>query len=314
MILNIHQKVLAYAALYNDDNAIISYKSGTDGGRTFERVINSDKQAKELILKFRKNPKDVLAVFRNNMLAIARDSNIKPNEREERLHRYMEDWWNLMCALDKAAFPSTGNKLYTNVPEYVPDNLSDMGSDPSIDDKSRSAREKIHIRKMEIFKQAYELFMKIFGTGVLNKKLITQKVAIWVYKELPYDKKLLGGIFGFGRSVPLDCYRSTDPTAVCRHHALYTQVLNQAFGLTSRLLKCSLDGESHAANLVRLDKQWYLLDSTNPIKVNGKPQVCLAPLPQQEIDINRQTYTWHVKHDGGIRAYMSRNNMHYRIK
>jgi hypothetical protein len=314
MKLNFHQRVLAYAALYNDNSAVISYNISKDGGREFERVINSDKQANKLILKFKKNPKDVLAVFRNNMLAIAKDPRIDSSGRENRLHRYMEDWWDLMCALDKSAFPSTGNKLYTFVPLYVPDNLSDMGSDPRIDEKLRSEREKIHIRKKKIFKQSYDLFMEIFGTGVLNKKLIAQKVAIWVYKEIPYDKKFLGGIFGMGKSIPLDFFKSKDPTAACRHHALYTQVLNQAFGLTSRLLKCNLNGESHAANLVRLDNQWYLLDSTNPMKVSGKVQVCLSPISQREIDINRHNYTWQVKHDGGIRTYESRNNMFFRIK
>ena len=71
------------------------------------------------------------------------------------------------------------------------------------------------------------------------KNFIVQWVAYYVHDKMPYDYKNLGPVNPF-KSVPLTQIQE-DKQAVCRHHALYTQVLLQAFGITSRLLKCNLD-------------------------------------------------------------------------
>ncbi len=312
MKLNFHQQILAYAALYGNRRALISYNLSSDKGRIFENILKSESEFKTLAQKFRKGQKEILAILRDNMFCIMTDRNLSLHDREDRLNRYLPDWFGLMCLLDKAAFPREGNKIYNFVPTYIPDNLSDLGSDLVLDDKQRS-REKIHITKDEMFKQAWDLFFEVFKIGQLNKRLIISNVAKWIYKNFPYDHTHKGSFFG-SHSVPIVNYKSKDPTAVCRHHALYAQVFNQAFGLTSRLLKCTMDGSSHAANLVRIDMRWHLLDVTNPIMSNGKWHICLIPIPQTDVDLNKKAYTWNVPYDKGIRTYISRNNMYFRIK
>ncbi|MBI2558080.1 hypothetical protein HYW20_02050 [Candidatus Woesearchaeota archaeon] len=311
--LNLHQRVLAYGALNDDEKAVISYSIGKGGEKILQKLISTDEEFDRLVQKFRRYPKDVLAYLRLNMLSIMTGRNLSPSEKLDRLHRYLRDYFELMCILDREAFPSTGNKVYNYVPTYVPDNLSDMGSDPNIDEKMRSGREKIEVTKMDMFVESEDLFFEIFSKGLVDKKEIVMKVAYWVYKHLPYDYKRRGGFFG-AVSVPLVRFKSPDPTAVCRHQALFTQVLNQALGLTSRLLKCNMDGESHVCNLVRLDYQWYLLDVTNPISIKGKAHICLVPVPQRDFDLNKNTYVWKVTHDRGARTYTSRSNMYFRIK
>ena len=311
--LNLHQRALAFSALYDDEKAVISYSPSTGNKKALQRILNSDDEFGRLVKNFRRDQKDILACLRKNMSNIMADTHLNWSERVDRLERYLPDYFEFMCILDREAFPSSGNRVFYYVPTYIPDNLSDMGSDPNVVTEYRGRREKIHIKKMEIFTQAVSLFRKIWGNRMEGKKEIVLNVAYWVYTELPYDYKWLGGRFS-PLSIPLDAFKGPVPSAVCRHQALYTQVLNQSFGLTSRLLKCDMDGEPHASNLVRLDHQWHLLDVTNPILINGNPQICLLPIPERDIDLNKNTYVWRVIHDNGTRIYTSRKNMFFRIK
>jgi len=108
--------------------------------------------------------------------------------------------------------------------------------------------------------------------------------------------------------------------AVCRHQALYVQVLLQSLGLTSQLLKCNLDGYSHVANLLRIDNKWHVLDVTNPEKgEDGKLKVFIRQIPEIENpykdDLEHKWQFPAKKKDGtiGSRVYQLRRNMFYRI-
>jgi transglutaminase-like putative cysteine protease len=135
---------------------------------------------------------------------------------------------------------------------------------------------------------------------------------------MPYDYQKINPYPNLGKSVLI-----TEPfdrkLAVCRHHALYTQVLLQSFGITSRLLKCNLGvgqekGEPHACNLVRVNGKWSILDATNPEVNKGVGEVFLTPIPGTDIDTNKYNYTWQVQCKKGqdIRTYQSRHNMFYK--
>lgn len=111
---------------------------------------------------------------------------------------------------------------------------------------------------------------------------------------------------------------------VCRHHALVTQTLLQAFGIESRLMKSNVTFdqkkepalEPHANNLVRIGNKWYLLDATAPEPLpNGKSKVFMKDIPERSVNLNAQTYMWRLQEtDGSTRIYRSRSNMNYRIR
>jgi len=309
MELNLHQKVLAYAALHEDEEATISYKMHDSETRAMLNYIRTKKEFDDLVKKFKEDPKKVLAYIRINMFNILKD---QPDE-EERLDDYIPDYFDLMCMLDEHAFPSTGNKVYNGTPEYVMDGLSDMGSDKHVESIDRYGRDKIKVNKREIFEKAQELFKEVYQTGGISKKNIHDKIQQWIRKNIPYDHlnhaKPLGAV-----SVPLELIcKPQAPLGVCRHIALYEQVLSQAFGLTSLLLKCKLNGIPHVANLSRIDRKWYLKDPTNPLRVKGRKKMCLVEIPEKHIDLNKNIYEWTVNDDKGVRLYRSRNNMYYRI-
>ncbi|MDO8467408.1 MAG: transglutaminase-like domain-containing protein [Nanoarchaeota archaeon] len=312
MNLNIHQQSLAFGALYEDEDAVTSYTFDRAKLKNLEKCLANNSEASLLVKKFRDDPKQILALLRRNMFSIMNDPKILEGERFDRLERYIPDYFDLMILLDKTAFPSTGNRIYNFVPDYIPEGFSDMGADFVLDERSRLGREKIEVRKELIFNQARRLFADIYSTGRMSKGEIVEKIANWVYRKINYDH-FSGGV-QFGRkSVRLDEFLSKE-IGVCRHYALTTQVLNQAFGLTSRLMKCDSNGGAHAANLVRTDGAWSLLDVTSPLIVKGKQYVCLFPLPEKDIDLNKNIYNWGVRDDNGEREYITRNNMYFRIK
>jgi hypothetical protein len=83
-----------------------------------------------------------------------------------------------------------------------------------------------------------------------------------------------------------------------------------------------MDGEPHVANVLRINGQWYLIDSTNPEidPINpkqGKPYarpISLTDEPVQTWILDR-----YVRSPDGTTVmkkpitYQSRNNMYYRI-
>lgn len=319
--LSVEQGVLALGMAKDNPATVLGYRN--EGGRMKAPDQLSITEHGSLVEKFSRNPKQVLAYGRENMFAIAQDQNITPEQRNERFGRYLKAYLEMQLKLDRAAFPPDPSTIKNGVPDYIPDGLSDMGSDNELD-ATRRSREKIRIDKRQIFGQARELFEKVFqsDTGKMSlerrKKFIVECINYHVFTKMPYDYQNRGPI-NPNKSIPLHKV-AEDRQAVCRHHALYTQVLLQAFGISSKLLKCELDfgngnKEPHVANLVRINGKWYLMDVTNPDENNGIGEYFIRELPETDIDTNRQTYTWRLnrKKEGKNWVYVSRNNMYFRI-
>lgn len=321
--LNLQERVLAAGMLEGDISNSINYRIDSDGSK----IVNAmpENHLPELVAKFKQNTKDVLAIGRSNLLAIEVDKNIPKQERDERVKRYLPAFLNLQIKLDKLTYPPD-DVVHNFVPSYIPDRLTDMGSDPRISPEYRSDREKIRVNKAEIFRRAKSLFEEVYTQDLEGKELgdwkesVVKMVAMFVYDSMPYNREHRVHSSVFGRSVGAE--EIIDKRlAVCRHHALVAQVLLQSFGITSRLLKCDVDFgkgkgfSAHAANLVRIDHQWYLLDTTNPDLKDGKKDVFLRAVSDKDIQLNTKTYDWEFvrNRDGSKYKYRSRDNMYFKV-
>jgi hypothetical protein len=320
--LSFDQQVLCFGGVFGKKDATIDYQLDRDGNRINKNHIYPN-QLRHLADTFKNNPKDFQAYCRENLMRIKLDPKQTPEANRERHKRYVDKYLDLILALDRTTYPPS-DQVFREIPEYIPDGLSDMGSDPNPHDALRS-REKIRIDKQEILEKAKLLFYELLSIDPTKanseqiKQYIVTRVAHFVYTEMPYDYK--GEFVGhMGNSVPMSVFQEKR-LAVCRHHALVTQVLLQSFGITSRLMKSDVSFTeqsypgAHANNLVRINKKWYLLDTTNPgTNSNGVGEVFLKPLPQSNIDVNRDKFTWQIPDGKGVRTYIMRNNMNYRIR
>jgi hypothetical protein len=321
--LSLQQETLLRGMFIKKRNAVLDYSVDSQGNRVQSHDALSREEKLDLIQKFRNNPKECLGYARENIFSIMEDKNLSQERKEARVKRYTDAYLDLIVRLDRKAFPAR-EEIIRGVPEYIPDGLSDMGSDPETDPADRKGREKIRIDKQKIFEQSRDLFYKIFSTDIgrmdneAAKRWIVQYVSYFVANKMPYDKKQ-NPFPSADRSIRLN-ESLEQQLAVCRHHALYAQVLLQTFGITSRLLKCDLDfggrsGGAHAANLVRMNNKWNLLDITNPdIGKKGEGETFLRPISEKNIDPNSRDYEWKLRrNDGEEWRYRSRNNMYYRI-
>lgn len=321
--LSLQERVLAAGMLDQNKSNTVNYEFDTDGVKKVNPI--SVDRFPQLSEKFRQNPKDILAMGRMNLLAIEADKNQTKNERDERIDRYLPAFLDLQIKLDKLAYPPD-DMVRNFVPSYIPDNLTDMGQDDRVNPKERSSREKIRVGKKEIFERANNFLSTIYKENTKDldstqwKTYVTKQVAMFVHTSMPYNRGFRMPSSIFSRSI--NAAEIMDKRlAVCRHHALVSQVLLQSFGLTSRLLKCDLNLGSdskffpHAANLVRIDHQWYLLDTTNPDLEDGLKTVFLKPIPEKEIDLNTKKYEWQFDVRQGAKQYIyrSRNNMYFKI-
>lgn len=323
---SLQERVLAYAMLHEIKDHVIRYT--IDGPYRISKKAH-DSEIAELVEKFRKDPKDCLAYARLNLFALQKDSKASRIEIQDRTSRYIDAFAKLQIKLDRMAFPPS-KTIHKRVPKYIPDGLTDMGGDDELDPKLRG-REKIRVDKRKIFEQAKKLLQEIYSMDIsrLNlenpqdlaklKKYIIERIAHFVYSEMPYDYKNMNPAPDPERSVGVDEFFK-QRLAVCRHHALYTQVLMQMFGLTSRLLKCDLQFGStnagpHACNLVRINTEWHLLDVTNPDSDHGRGEIFMRPIPEKDIDLNTRTYRWELqrKQYGRKDIYTNTNNMHFRV-
>lgn len=315
------QQVLAYAGLNQDRNATTSYVINRTTG-AIQRSFHTDpKDDEAVIAAFRQSPKDFLADCRANLMRMGKDQNLQPARREKRQHRYIDNYLDMIVKLDRAAFQPS-SVVQKGIPEYIPDGLSDMGSSEETDPDLRS-REKIRVDKKQIFDQTRSLFYKLLSldpdaSSTSVKTEMVQEVARYVNEQMHYDYKG-EAVQDPDMSVNLGHFMKKQ-LAVCRHHALVTQVLLQSLGLTSRLMKSnvSFDGDragAHANNLVRINNRWFLLDSTNPehSRTSGET-VFLKPVPQLHIDLNANKYKWEFQTGSHTRTYTSRSNMNYRIR
>ena len=310
MDLSLQQKTLGYAALHKDTTAPISYKKDPSGQKFLSKTLKQEEE--RLLLKaFYQDPKETLWYCRSALQKIAGDKNLSETERKERIKRYIDQYLNLILQLDKDAFGHSETKVYNWIPNYIPNNFVDMWSDSELSTEKRGGyREKIIIDKKQIFEQEKNLFYKIFSSPSMTKQeMINEIFHVVNIKKYDHDLDLrwLGG-----KSIRLDKL-AKDEQVVCRHKALLFQVLAQACGLTSRLLKCNIQrewwGGSHVANLVRLDNKRYLLDTTTEnFILNGKKANCIVPIEEKNIDLNKYKYYWEIKNGERIIKYTSRNN------
>jgi hypothetical protein len=324
--LTTQEGVLALGMSMKNTKASTNYQLDATTGRTIPSL--PDRDFTSLVNKFKSDPKEMLAFGRENIFGIMRDRSLPLQERQERVKRYVDAFLALQLKLDVAAFPET-DAVSTGVPEYIPDGLSDMGSDPNPDPNDRS-REKIRVGKEKMFKQSKELFYEIFSLDTTGrdstemKKYIAKRVAAYVYNSMAYDYANQDPFASAqGGSIPLNAAMEKK-LAVCRHHAMYSQVLLQAFGLTTRLLKCDVDLAGtkgrHVANLVRVNGEWFIMDSTNPDIASGDLNTMfLKPIGSGDIDTTRKDYTWRIPRGNPkgkqlYFTYKSHNKMYSRIK
>lgn len=318
--LSLQQEALVFGMLHGR-NSLTDYTLAPNGSRIHNFRLES-RGFDHLAMMFSTDSKLYSAYARQNLFAINSDPRLSPREKQGRIRRYVNAYLDLIPVLDRKAFPPSLTQIRRGIPDYIPDGLTDMGSDPRLEANVRG-REKIRVDKRSIFRQARPLFYEIFssnldeGNSDKAKMYTTQRVADFVYQNMPYDHSS-EAFRNPNHSVPLGAYFEKR-LAQCRHHALYTQVLLQAFGLTSKLMKTdiSFKGEPlapHVNNLVRINYRWYLLDTTNPEHTHGQPKVFIKPLPERDINLNTNTYTWRIQDGNGIRTYLSRNNMYWKIE
>lgn len=308
-----------------------SYTTETDGTKHLKYQELSPSDMQELLEHFRKDPKKACATVRVNLIRITRDTSLSEEQRKDRLERYLKAFLEILPKLDRYAFPAgSPDTVLKGVPTYIPDGVSDMGGDPEVDPHARS-REKIRVDKHLSYEKALSELQDALwalkdtpldpsSDGV--KIFLAKHVMATVYRSMPYDTKNQA-ILPRDRSIRVDEFvNAQEALSVCRHIAMETQLRLQALGLESRLLKCTMDGEPHVANVLRINGQWYLIDSTNPEidPINpkqGKPYarpISLTDEPVQTWILDR-----YVRSPDGTTVmkkpitYQSRNNMYYRI-
>lgn len=301
-----------------------------NGARVHSLSSVTTESIEKVLNLFEKDPKDVTAILRWALIALYRDTKISLDFlKTDRLERYLQASLTLQVRMDRAIFKAD-DAVKAGVPEYIPDGLSDMGSDPEIDPLKRE-REKIRVDKAKIFSRysgrLLQLFMAISESNedpnsTNLKGFMVEFVSQAVYEELPYDRFQLAGLKGvlLGQSININ-YVAEHRLAVCRHQALETQVLLQALGINCQLLKCKVEffpgrRGAHVANLVRLNGTWYLLDVTNPDFQANTPKVFLREIKGLDKNpyLDDKDHVWELGSDIGLRKYILRRNMFYRIR
>lgn len=317
MDLSLNQQTLWYAALYKDPSAPVDYKLSATS-KTLLKYINTEKEKKDLLAEFNQKPTETLSYCRKALQHIARDQRLSDRERQDRIKRYVKQYLDMIIKLDQSSFPHDATKVLQWVPSYIPDKFVDMWSDYILADQHRVGREKITIDKTTIFADAAEVLTEILSHPTMLQWEIVNRLYYYVAKQ-PYSQAT---IYANNRhSIPLDHFVKNDGM-VCRHKALLFQVLAQACGIWSQLLKCDLSfgnghTEAHAANIVSLDNKLFLVDATNPLKTKTwDVYYAITPITEHAVNTNTNRYTWTINSDKltTSRTYVSRNNMYYQMR
>lgn len=323
MGFSVQERVLARAMLFGDNRATLNYSLVSGSLRKRINDGFSDTDLVNLEKKFADNPGKTLIPALESLSVIVNDNNLSTEERRSRINRYAGAYFGLIVKLDRSIYESCLDEVMRGIPNYVPDGLSDMGSDPSLFDTGRR-RERIRVDKEEVFERMKDFFVGLFLSGEMKrpddsgtKERLSKLTASYVYKNMPYgndDEDLLG------KTIPLS-HKLEMRSGVCRHQAMAAQVMMQALGLDVRLMKnnVSFNGstpEPHVSNLVIIGRDNYILDVTNPERTRkGDLAVFMRKVTSGRIDLNQEKYRWKLKDRGGIvRVYETRNNMYYRIR
>jgi|GEM_PF-2004623 len=299
-----------------EDNAAFLYLNEAVAGtryRMLKMMEDSDHTVEHLIQAFKGQPVLFQAYCRNNILRLATDPRLTKKERKEQVNDYIDAYIDMVIQLDHATHP-VNDEVQSGIPEYIPDGLSDMGSDDSLGIRSR---ERIRVRKSHLYTQYREFIDKVLSNIMRPEGIITQ-AAQYIHAARKYELNPARRVIPAERymTVALDAMNDKN-VGVCRQDALNFQVLMQLLGFESRLLKCTLSMHgrapgNHAANLVKIGNDWYLIDVTNKC---ASGNVFIQKIPEQNIDLNNEEYIWEFHDKFDIkRIYRSRNNMYYRIR
>ncbi len=260
--LTLQENALAVGMHRKRGKAAIEFTLRSDGNRRQELEELSAFQLAQLATEFEYAPAERLAYATESLHAIYKDTRLSPQERDERLDRYLDAYFSLTIKLDHLAFPPDRFRIpHLGVPEYIPDGLVDMGKSDNLHATERG-REQIVVNKQEILEKYMPVFKDIFSHNFGDaspqeqEMQVADRLAYAVYKAMPYNKEM-----------EVDGHHSrlgNMEDGVCRQQALTFQVLAQACGLKSRLLKVSVDGQGHAVAMFCNANQWYLADITSP--------------------------------------------------
>jgi hypothetical protein len=262
------ETILANAMLQKMAHSTIRYTLNDEGEKVFELGHLDDDQYGRLLDDFTRNEQESLSWARGALTAIHQDNRLSPDEKAERLDRYLDAYTSLTVKLDHEAHPPTGRHgVGEGVPSYIPDGFVDLGSQRTKASADRN-REMVVVNKRAIFERYRDVLYDIFATdysGMTGKEATNYRYDVLsraVYEELPYDFDMKS--YGGGRVDLADMEEG-----VCRHIALTFQVLAQAVGEKTRLAKGrarSAEGWTrHAVVLTENHGGWELNDVTYPV-------------------------------------------------
>lgn len=332
--LSLQEKVLAEGMYRGMGSRTVDYVLEPDGSRTMTRLDLTNAQVPALVERFRRDPKESLGTARESLFAIMRDTRLDGHTRRDRLDRYLDAYISLNLRLDRAAFPEDGpGVVHRGVPDYLPDGFTDMGSDSSVQVGGRY-REQIVLDKVGVFNRYRSDIMKIFASPYVaeadndtRKRMIIAQLMMDTYYKMPYtysSESELSRQLGGGRVNISEMHEG-----VCRHQAMTLQALAQFFGISTRLFKNDIstqrsDGTwsspgKHAANLLRINGRWSLIDATQPDQKDdgsgiarwkpGTFRIDGPPLNGEE-----RVYEGVLAHSKVRKRYRSRSDSYWRIE
>lgn len=217
----------------------------------------------QLVDQFRHDPKESLAYARETLFELSADKNLDEATKEQMVDEYLDSYFDLTIRMDRAAFPET-NQIHQGVPEYIPDGYVDMGTRYELHPVARKNREQMWVDKRNVFAQNKDALKHLVMNMPRDADVTTRKqVIVKYFSELAHTRLRQGA--GYADNSGGNKVKLSEMTeGICRHQSMMFQVLTQAMGVQSRLVKCSMNGIQHVANTIRIDGQWYLMDVANP--------------------------------------------------
>lgn len=328
--LTVQENALAYSMLHSLGNVTVNFAMAEPGADRLHRIgMLSAGDLGRLTASFAADPKERLAWARESLFAINQDTRLSDHDRGRRLDRYLDAYSDLTVKLDRAAFPPTPlGVVNEGIPDYIPDGFIDMGRERSRDAAHRD-REQIGVDKHEILTKYRPLLREIFATDYSGmspgeKKLrMAKRIGVGIWEDMTDHDKVAA--LAPGESLPSPdlgggkVRLSQLPEGVCRHKALVFQVLAQAVGIKSAVIKARLNGQRHAANMIRVDKKWYIYDVSQPVyrlRADGSKDLRPArypadgPPPARAGEVKQYTVSRLALNDT---HYSIQNEMYWRI-
>lgn len=278
---------------------------------------------------FAQDPFEVLRTESSRLYNVYQDPDLDEVEKSAQLDSY----FRTIESLDRATFPNLDGEVKEGVPKgYIPDGFVDMGSVSSLDPDERYDRAMNYVDTYNTLREHKAVFESVFSNLKINEitgehketrfqQAIMANIAAEISMTMPYgqtEPTQRGGILPVSNATP----------AVCQQHALVAQVLQQAFGVRSRISKNYLAleaalkmhgddywGEDHVSNVVTIndngEEKMYVYDTTHPqYSKDGKWSQGLFRMLNQTED-----GSWLVTElNGDRRKYKERDNMYWTIQ